>query len=71
MLPLPEGVSNSVLEGDEVLIVFGHEVPRVKVRVPFGKHISQDLVLRQLFTASVAKERTLGVYLGQQQSRFT
>lgn len=71
MVLLPKGVPNSVLEGDKVLIILSHEVPRVEVGIPFHKHVSQNLLLGQLFAASIAEERTLGVYFGQQQSRFT
>lgn len=71
MLYLPEGVSHSVSEADEVVLVLSHQVSSVEVSVSFDKHVSQDLLLRQLFAASVTEEGTLTADLRQQQPRFT
>lgn len=62
---VPEGVPHSVSETDEALLVFSHEITCVKVGVPLHKHISQQLLLSQLFASSIAKERSEGTHLGQ------
>ncbi len=64
---LPERVSYSVSEADEVVLILGHQVSGVEVSVSFDKHVSQDLLLRQLFAAGVTEERTLTADLRQQQ----
>lgn len=67
---LPERVSHSVSEADEVVLILGHQVSGVEVSVSFDKHVSQDLLLRQLFAAGVTEERTLTADLRQQQPRL-
>lgn len=62
---VPEGVPHSVSETDEALLVFSHEITCVKVGIPLHKHISQQLLLSQLFASSIAKERSEGAHLGQ------
>lgn len=68
---VPEGVSHSVSETDEALVVLGHEVSCVEVDVSLCEHVPQQLLLRQLFTAGIAKERAEGTHPGQQQPRLT
>lgn len=68
---LPERVSHAVSEADEAVLVLGHQVSGVEVSVSFDKHVSQDLLLRQLFAAGVTEERTPSADLRQQQPRLT
>lgn len=68
---VPEGVANPVLEVDEVLLIFGHQVACVEIHVPFGEHVPQQLPLCQLLTPGIAEERGLCVDLGQEQTSFT
>lgn len=64
-LTIPEGVSHSVFETDEVLLVLGHQIPGVEVGVSLHKDVPHQPLLRQLFAPSVAEERTGGAYLRQ------
>lgn len=59
----PEGVSHPVSETDEALLVFSHEIARVKVDVSLCKHVSQQLLLRQTFASSVTEKRADGADL--------
>lgn len=67
----PVGVSHSVSETDEAVLVLNHQVARVEVHVSLGKHVSHQLLLGQTFAASVAKKRADGADLGQQKARLT
>lgn len=68
---LPESVSHSVFETDEIVLILSHQVSSVEVSVSFDKHVSEDLLLRELFVSSVSEERTLTADLRQQQPRLT
>lgn len=68
---VPEGVSHSVSETDEALLVFSHEVACVEVGVALREHISHQLLLSQLLASSIAKERAEGAHLGEQEPRLT
>lgn len=59
----PEGVSHSVSETDEALLVFNHEVACVEVHVSLLEHISHQLLLGQTFAARVTKKRAEGADL--------
>lgn len=67
---VPEGVSHSISEGDEALLVLRHQVASIEVGIAFHKHISQQLLLGQLLASSVAEERAEDADLGQQESRL-
>lgn len=67
---LPEGISYTVPEANETLLVFSHEVTSVKVGIPFHQHISHQPFLSQLLVSSITKERADGAHPGQQKSSF-
>lgn len=62
---VPEGVSHSVFETDEALLVFCHEVACVKVGVSLHEYISHQLLLSQLLASSITKEWANSAHLGQ------
>lgn len=62
---VPEGVSQSVFEGDEALLILSHEIACVKVSVSLHKHVSHQLFLSQLLASSIAEEGAGGAHLGQ------
>lgn len=67
----PVGVSHSVSETDEAVLVLGHQVACVEVDVSLDKHVSHQLLLGQNFAASVAKKRADRADLRQQEARLT
>lgn len=64
---VPEGISHSVPEADEAILVFSHEVARVEVGVSLHEHVSHQLLLCQLLASGVAEEWAEGAHLGQQE----
>ena len=68
---VPKRVPHSVLETDEVLIIFSHQVPCVEVSISFHKHIPHQLLLSQLLAPCIAKEWAGGTHLGQEKACVT
>lgn len=64
-LTVPEGVSYSVSETDEALLVFSHKVTCVEVGVTLHEHVPHELLLGQLLASSIAKEGAEGTNFGQ------
>lgn len=62
---VPEGVSQSVFEGDEALLILSHEITCVKVSVSLHEHVSHQLLLSQLLATSIAEEGAGGTHLGK------
>lgn len=67
----PKSITHSVLKADEIVLVLSHQVTCVEIRVSFLYYIPHELFLSKLFAPSIAKEWTLGIDFGQQQTHFT
>lgn len=67
----PESVSNSILKVDEIVVIDGHQVAAVEVKVSFLEDIMQLLLLSLLQVSRITSERCSSCYFTYQKSRLT
>lgn len=66
----PEGVADSVLEVDEVLVIDAEQIAGVEVQIAFFQDVAKPLLLGLLSVSGVADERRPLGNLSHQESRL-
>lgn len=68
---VPERVTYTILEVNEIVFIDLHQVPAVEVKISFLENVAKSFPLRLFFILGVANKRSDVCDLGHQQSCLT